>query len=556
MRSTKAILGLSALALASVPAAGQTPGVLFRDGDPIVGVGGIERISYVRVADSGMWLALVEADGSVDNNLDFCLMRNGFLTLREGMSLPLPVGTILDEWGSIHMNSRGELGMHLRPRTTTTPATTSDGLYWNLTLVQLKGDVLNLAPFSAGATLDGVTVVRLTEERELIALVKVRDTTISSRAVDALIRYTLGPTGNVLGRTTLATKNDFNDVLGAPVDTLGTGTTPEHSLAVNQLGDFVLPVNGIGARAIMVNMDRIVARELDQAPVPGRTWNANAFALSKLDINDSGDVVYTGTLTPIGGDAGEPTNFLIVKNDQKVAQSGDVIPALSPATLAKATPVVAISNRGDVFWRAQPTSTTAGGAAFMKNLTPLIQESVTTVEGIQVKTVSGGDDAFAISPEGRFFIGRVLLQSITDVDAVVYLDFGLVTELPGCFGNQGKLVHLSGDARVGQQIRIGMDDGPFPGALPILLFSRNTVLNQAGCGLPTTTGELMLGSPVSNPFFLPAWDGVNPSVLTVNVPVNMSLVNAKIYVQGLFGNPNQPRSFKLTNGLKYEIGPP
>ncbi|HEX6883667.1 MAG TPA: hypothetical protein VF530_09820 [Planctomycetota bacterium] len=548
----KTILGLSALALASVPAAGQTPGVLFRDGDPIVGVGGIERISYVRVTDSGMWLSLVEADNSVDNNLDICLMRNGFLTLREGMNLPQPPGTTLDDWGSIHMNSRGELGMHLRPRTTTT----SDGLYWNLVLVQLKGDVLNLAPFSANARLDGVTIVRLTEERELIGLVKVLDTTISNRAVDALIRYDLGPTGSVLARTTLATKNVFNDVLGAPIDTLGTVTTPEHSLAVNQLGDFVLPVSGIGARAIMVNMDRIVARELEQSPAPGRTWNANAFALSKVDINDSGDVVYTGTLTPIGGDAGEPTNFLLVKNDQKIIQSGDVIPALSPATVGKGSPVVAISNRGDVFWRAQPTSTTAGGAAFMRNLTPLIQESVTTVEGIQVKTVNGSDDAFAISPEGRFFLGRVILQSVTDVDAVIYLDFGLVSELPGCFGNQGKLLHLSGDARVGQQLRIGMDDGPFPGALPILLFSRNTLLNQAGCGVPTTTGELMLGSPVSNPFFLPAWDGVNPSVFTVNVPVNMSLVNAKFYVQGLFGNPNQPRSFKLTNGLKYEIGPP
>jgi len=553
MRSTKAILGLSALALASGPVAGQTPGILFRDDDPIVGVGGIEKVTYVRVTDSGLWLALVEADNSVDNNLDVCLMRNGFLTLREGMNLPQPPGTTLDDWGSINMNSHGELGMHLRPRTTST----SDGLYWNLVLVQLKGDLINLAPFSANARLDGISVVRLTEDRELIALVKVLDTTISNRAVDALIRYSLGPTGNVIGRTLLAGKNVFNDVLGAPVDTLGTATNPEHSLAVNQLGDFVTPVSGIGARAIMVNMDRIVAREFDPSPVPGRTWNTNAFVLSKVDINDRGDVVFTGSLNPIGGSStDDPTNFLLVKNDQKVAQSGDVIPALSASTLAKVTPVVAITNRGDVYWRAQPTSTTGGGAAYMRNLTPLIQESVTTVEGIQVKTVAGGDDAFSVSPEGRFFLGRVILQSVNDVDAVIYLDFGLVTELPGCFGNQGKLQHLSGDARIGQQIRIGLDDGPFPGALPILLFSRSTVLNQAGCGVPTTTGELMLGAPVSNPFFLPAWDGVNPSVFTVNVPVNMSLVNAKFYVQGLFGNPNQPRSFKLTNGLKYEIGPP
>ena len=550
MRCLKVFLGLGALGLAPSVAEAQVPQILFRDGDPIIGVGGMDKVDYVEVLDSGTWLAFIEADIS-DNNTDRCLMRNGFLTLREGMNIPVPTGAVLDDWGSVDMAENGNLGMVIKLRIGTAP---SDGLYWNLRLLARGGDILNVPPLSPTTTLASVLVVRITADGTILALMKVRNPAVNpNRDVDALFRYRVDAQGNLLQRELLATKDATNDTLGVPVDTLGTVTTPEHSMEMNRRGDFILPVSGLGRRAMMKNLDTILAEELLESPVPGRTWNGNAFSLSKVAINDRGDTVFTGTLTPIGP-ATEPTNFLIVKNGLKFAQSGDVIPALSTATLAKSTPKLAISNRGDVFWRAQPTAGTAGGSAFMINHTPLMQEAVTVVEGNLVMTVPGGDDCFAISPEGRFFLGRVTLQSVGD--AVLYIDFGLVTELPGCAGNPGRLQHLSGASRIGQQLRIGMDDGPHPGALPVLFFSRSSGLNAAGCGAATTLGELMLAPPFSDFFLLPAWDGVNPSVFTVTVPNNMALVDATFYMQGLFGNASQPNSFKLTNGLKYEIGPP
>jgi len=538
---------LAFCSLGALPHA-QTPDILLKAGDPLSAGGAMQRPRYVAIGDSGAWVSLIESD-EPDPNRDVLLFRSGFLVLREGMNLPQPAGTTLDDWGSIHVNAQGDLGMHLRPRTT---ATTIDGLYWNHVLVQLEGDVLDFAPFSAGATLDGVRVVRLTEERELVALVKVLDPTLSSRPVDALIRYTLGPTGDVLARTTLAAKNTFNNALGAPVDTLGTATNPEHSLAVNQQGDFVLPVNGIGARAILVNMDRIVARELDPSPVAGRTWNANAFALSKVDINDHGEIAFTGTLAPLGVDPTEPTNFLIVKDGQKFAQSGDVLPALSNQPLAKGTSRVAISNRGNVFWRAQVV---AGGAAFMIDQTPLLQEGVTVVEGHLVSAISGSDDCFAISPEGRYFLGRVQLQGIGE--AVVYLDLGLIRELEGCLGlNQGTLRQVSGAARVGQSFRVAMDGGPAPGAAAFLLFSRRSSLTAAGCGQFTAHGELMLAQPAPDVLFLPPWGGTNPSELDLAVPNSLALVDATFFLQGMFGIPGRLRTYRLTNALELQIGPP
>jgi hypothetical protein len=397
----------------------------------------------------------------------------------------------------------------------------------------------------------------MTPDGTILSVCRVKNPDVDTRvAVDALLRFRVDGQGNVLQREVLATKNATLDVLGVPTLEIGSPTSIEHSLSVNRNGEFIVPIIALGRRAILKNLDTILEEEGQESPVPGRTWNVSGFALSRVAINDRGETAITGGLTPINGDNSEPTTLLVVKNGEKFAQSGDVIPALSPSALGKGNPVLVLSNRGDLFWRAAPISTSSGGAAFMRNYTPLIQEGVTVVDGNQVNTVSNADNGFAASPEGRFLIGRVVIQTVGD--AVLYVDFGLISELPGCRDiNQGTLKHLSGESRIGQTIRVGMDDGPEPGALPVFFFSRNTTLDPAGCGpIAPPLGELMLGPPFSNLFLLPAWDGVNPSVFTINVPANMALVDATFYAQGLFGNPNQPQSFRLTNALKFEIGPP
>ena len=77
-------------------------------------------------------------------------------------------------------------------------------------------------------------------------------------------------------------------------------------------------------------MGRILARAGLPAPVAGRTWRSGGLAQAKVWINDRRDVVYSGTLTPLAAD--DDTIYLIVKNQQKFAQSGDIIPTLSPTS--------------------------------------------------------------------------------------------------------------------------------------------------------------------------------------------------------------------------------
>jgi hypothetical protein len=550
MRSSKAILGLAALGLSTLPVVAQDARFLLQADDTIIGVGLIDRLNYMEVLDTGTWLAVVEA--GPDNTRDQCILRNGFLTLREGMNLPFPAGSTAFTWGSMDMASNGDIALHIGARQGTV---TNDGLYWNLALVALEGQTLNVPPLAPNATITSIQSVRVTADRTIIALVEL--TNPPQTRARTLMRFRLDAQGNVTERTVLATKGMTLDVLGFPIDSIGSATATEYSLAINQNGDFFAPVQAIGRRVLLKNLDTIIAEENAIAPVPAnppRTYNSNAFVTSKTAINNRGDVAFTCQLTAIGSPTTDPTNFLIVKNGEKFAQSGDVIPELSTSTVGKNTPLIALTNRGDLYWRAQPTSTAGAGAAVMRNYTPIVQESITVVEGNQFSQLAG-DDTFAISPEGRFLLVRGVVQSIGD--AILYVDFGLVSELNGCLGlNQGTLRHLTGEPRIGQRIQFGMDDGPFVGALPLFVFSRRPLLSQAGCGASTPFGELMLGDPLSSPFVLPAWDGVNPSVFTVDLPNSLALANATIYVQGLFGNPNQPTSFRLTNALKYEIGPP
>ena len=49
MRCLKLILGLGVLSLTPSLAGAQVPQVLFRQGDPIIGVGGMEKVDFVEV---------------------------------------------------------------------------------------------------------------------------------------------------------------------------------------------------------------------------------------------------------------------------------------------------------------------------------------------------------------------------------------------------------------------------------------------------------------------------------------------------------------------------
>lgn len=535
MRCAKSILGLAALGLAPTAVIAQTPSSLIAEEDTIIGMGSMNSTNYAAITDSRLWSALIDTTFS-DTTRDGCLLRNGFVMLREGTTLFEPPSSRLGEWVSINMNEVGDLGQILLLETTTG---TLQGLYWNLLPIAFKGTAV-VSPFvGAGTTWDNFATVKLNNRNTIFALGEVANPAVTGAREDVLMSYHLDSAGNVLSNEVLATKGMFVDALGTVIDSLGF---TEHVIAANDNDDFITLVSAVGARVVMINMETVVAQEGQPSSV-GTNWGN--LTLTKVHINNRGDYIITGSLST--------QTYLIEKNGEKFAQAGDVIPSLSAAPLANGTSApVYISESGDVFWRV---AFSAGGEeCYARNYEPFIQRNRTTIDGNLVTSVQGDENAFSISPNGRFFVGRVQVQPGRLM--VAFVDFGLVAELPAC-GNAGTLKLDSGRPLVGGQIKLALDNGQVPGALPLLLFS--TQRAPGPCGIPTQYGRFLLSPPHLGPvMILPPWNGTGPTIATLNVPNTLALVNAVFFTQGAFRDPAQPspEKFRFTNALQVELGPP
>src|SRR5262245_7220933 len=117
MRCRKFVLGLALLAQpTALAAAAQTTdppwsvNILLKRDDTVLGMGGVSSISTISSNDSKMWVSLIDTTWS-ELTRDGCLLRSGFLTLREGTGLLDPEGTTLDEWLIVTMNNNGDLAM-------------------------------------------------------------------------------------------------------------------------------------------------------------------------------------------------------------------------------------------------------------------------------------------------------------------------------------------------------------------------------------------------------------------------------------------------------------
>jgi hypothetical protein len=551
MRSVKVFLGGSTLALAIAPDIGAqtcppTVQPLVSAGDTVIGVGAINSFNpaFIGLTDTRMWTLVADTDFT-DVQRDVVLLRNGFVTLREGASMIEPAGATLNTFNSIDLANNGNLGMLL---TTRTPTSTT--AYWNLIKVADFDATLVSPHFGAGTKWAKLDVVKLNSSNQMFVLGEVANPAVAGNREDTLIRYDLGPQGNILALTVLLTKEMPNAALGTTIN--GTAIAPtEHVLAVNKHGDYITFVSGFGGfEAVMINAETIVAAELNPSSV-GTTWRT--LDLTKVAINDRGDYVVTGALSEEFNN--DPKTYLIERNGQNFARAGDVITSYSNSPLAtgKAGPIW-ISNNGDVFWRAE---TQAGEPTYLRNYEPIVKSGVTVLDGNLITDLPSNQHSFTISPDGRYMIGRMTLQTVGASSVLV--DFGLVIDFPGCAGNPGRLLKTSGDARPGCTFQLAMDNGQEPGVLPIIVFSTQRRIPGSECGVVLPAGELLISTThrIGN-MFLGPWNGSTPSAANVAIPDSLSLVDLKLYAQGFFRDLTGPSAepTRMTNGLRIEIGAP
>ena len=537
--------GLFSLALAlgvSSSIRAQTPELLVKQGTQITGLGTVTSISYVQILDSRTWVAQVDTDHP-DTTRDGAILRNGLVFLREGDLLSAPSSTILDDFDSINMSGSGDLAMCLR--VTVNGVVTKEALYWNTVPIALKDDILSSPLVGPGTDWETFDIVKMNSANEIFVVGDVNNPSNGTGRDATLCKFTLDGAGAILATEVLLTKGQFLPALGTTVLDL---SLTEHSLSVNERGDYLTLIMGLGSiNAIVLNGDTIVAQEGLPSPIAGRTWDT-LVSTPKMWLNDNGDYIHAGSLSGSGG------NYLIAMNGEKFAQSGDNYPTWTGGNMlnGSAAPLV-VANDGAVFWRGDSST---NDDAFLRNFTPILQQNVTTFNGDLVLVVDQADNAFSVSSNGRFFAGRVDLQ--LGGEAVLFVDSGLALPFHGCLGNAGKLAVSDGLALPGNALEFAMDDGNAVGALPFLVFSTQRFNPASDCGLVTSIGEILLARTHRlGSLVLPPWNGL-PSTATLPIPPDLSLVDQVFFAQGAFHDVSGSATpaFRLTNGLRIEIGAP
>jgi hypothetical protein len=537
LRTCAPLAGLLALA---APFAAQTPASLLQEGDTLIGIGGVTSLGVYGIDDARGWSAVVDTTFS-DINRDIILLAYGTMTLREGMSLQQPAGAILDDFDGVDMTIEGHLAMTLRLRVPG-QASLQEYLFWNLTPLANKGGPVSSPLVGAGTIWDGLNAVWANDANSVWVLGKIQNPIVPGIREDVLSRFDLDASGGVLDFEVLATKGqELVAFQNAPVNTLPLART---AYAFNGRGDALHVATTTVGSVVLLNLETSIAEEVGPSPV-GRFWRSLGGA--KVGLNDAGETVVAGLLD---GDAA--SDFLIVKNGAKFVQEGDVLPELSPSPIGEGgTAPVRIANSGDVFWRASAS----GAVAFMRNQTPIVRQGSTRLGAALVTVVETGDDAFEISPNGRYFVGRVTLE--TGSSAFAYVDLGLILPIPGCHGNPGRLRVSAGAARVGASLTFELDQGHLAGALTRINFATRARVPGSECGVLGLLGESLL-SPAHRVGSLlgPPWSGAGPVSVSVAIPSDLALIDATLFAQGSFRRPGSRLDVTLTNALRLEIGAP
>jgi len=145
---------------------------------------------------------------------------------------------------------------------------------------------------------------------------------------------------------------------------------------------------------------------------------------------------------------------------------------------------------------------------------------------------------------------------LAGIDVVLFVDFGLVLDIPGCLGNEGTLTTISGRAAVGETLEFSMDNGNVPNPITRVLFSTRERIPGSECGALTPFGEVLTSRAHRvGTLFMPPWDGTNPTTQSTRIPNNLALVNSVFFAQGFF-RERLTTNVRLTNGLRIEIAAP
>lgn len=492
-RTRNVFVSLSAAAVLSASASAQTITALTVEGDAIPGVGNVTSIQNVTVNANGDWIVELDTDNA-NADIDNALLKNGVLYLQEGQALPAPAGALLDSFDAVGLNSAGHSGWNFFLDGT---AGTSDdsGVYFDDVLVIQESDISSAAAFSAGTPYIGFFEAVLNDANQILIVASVDDPAIASTVDRALVVAQVDAAGALLSETVFAKEGDM---LPGMVDFVADFGTGPHNFDFNDAGSVLFLVDGDGATTSdgYVYLDNtLLAQEGTPSPVPGRNW-LSLSSSQRVALNNAGDWLHTGQL-----DAPTTDDQVIIKNGALFRQEGQSLPAIAPfnfTSFGTSAPVDMDDNGNVLWWGDWDDPDTTKDTGLFLNDTLLVQEGVTTIGGVLVQSVAGVQDAFKISPDGRWVIFEADLAG--GLNGAFLIDLGpscptpstyctaKPTSIPGCLPDFTTVGTPSASAGSGFTLQCG----PVPGGqIGLFLYTTN---GPAAVPVTTAFGDLCIAS--------------------------------------------------------------
>ena len=374
-----------------------TPLVL--EGDDVPEFHSVTRIDNLAVNNSGEWI--VEADTTAPIDRDSVLLRNGKLYLRKGDPLDMPKGATIDTFDTVNINNLGISGWNFF-LDGTPDGSHNSGMYLNTQLLIQESDISTAKGFTPGTPYIGFFEAKINnnDPPQLLVMASVDDPNIPSSVDRALVVVDLSGAGPGFTETVIFKEGD---VLPGQVEAIADLQTGPHDFAFNDLGDVMFIADLAGDTtvdgAVYVNGD-LLAQEGSPSPIKGRNWlNLNA---AVVDLNKNLDYAYRGQL-----DGDTTTDEIIIANGARLVQEGDVLPDTNgqPITGFGISGPIHIDDHGQTIWYGQWTDPNLGATSgLFRDHSLLVQQNVPTEEGFLFSLISGRQDTFNISDNGRFII--------------------------------------------------------------------------------------------------------------------------------------------------------
>jgi hypothetical protein len=538
---------LFATSAMAAPGDGWTLTPLLLEGDAVVGVGAVTRIDNLAVNDLGQWQVEADTDNS-DTNGDSVLVRNGVLFLQEGQSLATPIGALLDSFDSIELNDAGDASFnHFLDGTS--GSSDDSGIYFNDLLLIQEGDSATSAGFSSGTNWIGFFETKLNDSNQMLVLGSVDDPAINSSVDRALVRLTLNPDGSIAA-TDLVVKE--GDVLLGATEAVQDAETNPHALALGDDGLtlWVADLEGdtIADGAICIE-NQILFRENDPSPIPGRPWES--FGSTKLDRHPIGGVVFTAT---VQGD--NASDAVIVQDNTVFQQEGGPVPGVPGATLASfGSGPVQIGASGRVLWFGSwnETSGTVEGLFLGEDL--VVQTGVTQIAGQTVVDISGVQDGYRMSDDGKRIIFEAELADGRQGAFLAELQAD-VEVLGSCTANLASMSAPNGGPTVGQTFDLAFDTAASTSAFSFLATAPGLAPLGGPCGLQLPEiGEVVIDFTQYQLLELGVLASF-PTTVGVTIPDLPSILGKDLFVQALLIDLTGVgvQAAYLSNGLRVCFG--